>query len=94
MFRVAISNPRGQAWQARLSRIPRWGWMIIAIAVILPVVVLLASIVALALAGGLIAIGVVLALLFIRAVFRSLLGPKDDGRRNVKVVVHRDVFVD
>ncbi len=27
MIRMAFSSPRMNAWQTRVSRIPRWGWI-------------------------------------------------------------------
>jgi hypothetical protein len=94
MIRVAFGNPRAAAWQGRLSRVPRWGWAIIGVSVVLPIVLLLVSIAAMALLAGAAAIIVVMLLMFVRALWLRMVGPKDDGRRNVKIVVRRDVFLD
>ena len=94
MIRIAFHNPKAQAWQRRLSRIPRWGWVIIGVAVILPIVVLLASIVAVALVAGAIAIAVVMLLLALRGLWLQLIRPRDDGRRNVRIVVRPGNLVD
>jgi len=94
MVRVMFHNPRLNAWQHRLARIPRWGWTIIGVAIVLPIVLLLLSVVAMALIAGAVALAVVIALLVLRGIFLRLKGPKDDGRRKVKIVVRRDVFLD
>jgi hypothetical protein len=67
MFRMAFQHPQFYRWQARLSRVPRWGWVVIGIAVILPVAVLLASLALLALGAGALALGVVVTVLAVRA---------------------------
>lgn len=84
-------NPRLQLWVARLARLPRWVWIAFAIGVIVPITVLGASLLAVALVFGAVA---ALAALFVTTVIRAvrrLRGQRttslDAGRRNVRVVV-------
>lgn len=89
MFRIAFQDPRFIAWQSRLGRLPRWAWVAIAIGVLVPVVVLLASVLVLALLSGLAVLALVVALLLIRSLWTRLIGGfrRDDGRRNVRIVL-------
>lgn len=99
MFRVAFQqDPRVAAWQMRLAKLPRWGWWLIAIAVITPVVLILAGIIALALIFGFAAIAVVICVMLVMSLLVSIRvfwlrlrnKLRDDGRRNVRIVVRRN----
>lgn len=99
MFRVAFQqDPRVAAWQARASRIPRWGRWLIGVAVVTPVILVLAGIIALALIFGFAAVAIVICVMILMSLLVSLrvfwwrLRNKmhDDGRRNVRIVVRRD----
>jgi hypothetical protein len=72
MFRVAFNDPRLLLWQRRLQRIPRWGWLIIGIAIFLPVAIMLAGIALVALIFGVIALALVAAAIFIRNLWRRI----------------------
>lgn len=98
MFRVAFGqDPRVALWQSRLARMPRWGWWLIGAAVITPVILILAGIIALALIFGFAAVAVVICVMVVMSLLVSLrmawlrLRNKmhDDGRRNVRIVVRR-----
>jgi hypothetical protein len=88
---VGFHHPRAQVWQTRLSRMPRWGWIAVLIGVVLPLVV----VGAVALASGLVVfLAVALVLGVLNAVRRLFHRPADDGRRNVRIVVHSARVID
>jgi hypothetical protein len=89
---VFVTNHPGlNRLQARLSRMPRWGWLALMIGVAIPLVV----IVMLAFVSGIVvfvAVGViVLVMNFVRRLFSRRV---DDGRRNVQIVVHSARVID
>jgi hypothetical protein len=88
-------NPRLQLWINRLARLPRWVWIAFAIGVILPIIVLGASLLAVALVFGTLA--ALLITTIIRAA-RRLRQPRqtslDVGRRNAHVVVSSVRIID
>lgn len=99
MFRVAFQqDPRIAAWAARAARVPRWGWWLIGVAVITPVILVLAGIIALALVFGFAAVAIVVCVMILMSLLVSLrmiwwrLKNKmhDDGRRNVRIVVRKN----
>ena len=91
MFRVVSQFPQISPWMVRLSRIPRWGWIAIGVGIILPIVILLASVALVAIISGAIVLAVVVLMMALRRLWLRLTGKfRDDGRRNVKVIVrHR-----
>ena len=89
MFHFALHHPRLSAWQNRLARVPRWGWALIGLAVVAPFIILMFTVLFFAVAAGLTALGVVLLLLALRSFWMRLTHRfKDDGRRNVRIVIH------
>jgi hypothetical protein len=91
-------HPRAQLWQARMTRLramPRWGWIAILIGIVLPVVVLGAGLLVIALLSGLAVLVVVAVVMtIVNAVRRLFRKPADDGRRNVRIVVHSARVID
>jgi hypothetical protein len=57
-------------------------------------VLVLVSLAAMALLAGLAAVVLVTVLMWLRAMWLRLKGPKDDGRRNVRIVVRQDHLID
>ena len=74
MFRAGIQAPQLLLWQARLSRIPRWGWAVIGIAVAVPLAVLFLTVAVIALTAGAMMLAVVLGILAVRGLARRLTG--------------------
>jgi hypothetical protein len=94
----APMSPRLQLWITRLARLPRWVWIAFIIGVIVPIVVLGASLLAIALVVGTVtAFAALLLTTIIRAV-RRLCGQRttslDAGRCNVRVVVSSAGVID
>ena len=95
MIHVHLQNPRFLRWQSR-SRMPRWAWIAFIVGAVVPVAAFVVFLViAAALTGtvvlvSVLAVGSVLGL--VHRIFhrRSL----DDGRRNVKIMVHSARVVD
>lgn len=86
MIFSAFQSPQMRAWQMKLSRIPRWGWIAIAIGVILPFAVLFLV----ALLIGLAVLAAVFLVLWVRGMVRRIGGKlHDDGRRNVRIMVRQ-----
>jgi hypothetical protein len=87
----APANPRLQLWINRLARLPRWVWIAFAVGVVLPIIVLGASLLAVALVFGVTAAFAAFLVLTIIRAARRLRRPRstalDAGRRNVHVVV-------
>jgi len=96
MIHMHLQHPRFTRWQARLARMPRWAWIAFIVGAVVPVV---AFLIFLLLAAALTGTVVLLAVIVVGGVLglvhrlfhrRSL----DDGRRNVKIVVHSARVVD
>jgi len=98
MFFQLGGQPQFAAWQGRMNRLramPRWAWVAVMIGVVLPIVVLGAGLLVIALASGLAVLLVVALVLGVRNSLRRLVHKTaDDGRRNVKIVVHSARVVD
>ena len=91
----SIHSPQIQQWQARLARVPRWGWIAFFIGVVLPVVVVGIGLLVIGLLSGLVVLAAVMAIGFLTAGVRRLLHrPADDGRRNVQIVVRSARVID
>jgi hypothetical protein len=94
MFRVGVQSPQVMLWQARLSRIPRWGWALIGIAVVVPIVVLLLTMAVVAVTVGIVVLAVVAGIVAVRNMLHRIAG----GRRQTGLVPQdpftaRDVIV-
>jgi hypothetical protein len=87
-----------QGWQGRLARVPKWAWVLFIAGVILPLVVMGVLFVMLGLiVRAVLRIGMGLIGLLTggsRGVNRELQSPVDDGRRNVRVMVHSARVID
>jgi hypothetical protein len=87
----APMNPRLQMILTRLARLPRWVWVAFFIGVVVPIVVLGASLLLIALLCGMAvaAAGFVVATIVrgLRRLGRPRTVALDAGRRNVRVVV-------
>ena len=88
MFHAGLQPPQVLLWQARLSRIPRWGWALIGIAVVVPIVLLFVTVAVLALTAGAVMLAVVLGILIVRRLVLGLLGPRPTRTQ----LVRRDPF--
>ena len=85
MLNMFIHSHHLQAWHSRLARVPRWAW----IALGLPIVVAGGAILLFALLAGLVLFAVVGAIKFFMSSARRMFArPVDDGRRNVRIMVH------
>ena len=60
MFYTQFQHPQIMRWQARLARVPRWAWIAFFIGVIVPIVVLGASLLLMAVVFGGIALAAAL----------------------------------
>lgn len=95
MMNFSIHSPQIQTWQARLARMPRWGWIAFFIGVVLPVVVIGVALLVIGVLSGLVVMMAVAAVGLLTAGVRRLLHrPKDDGRRNVQIVVRSARVID
>lgn len=94
MFYSNLHAPQLQLWHTRLARVPRWAWIAIFVGIILPLVVLGLGLLAVALASALLLLATIALVVFVRNKIRSLLPPRDDGRRNVRIVVHSARIID
>lgn len=99
----SVSNPRLQVWAARLSRMPRWGWIVVLVAVGVPLAVLLLSFAFVAIAIAIVATVVVAGIVAVRNMIVSLAGGSERGlavrhtvptRENVRVTVERVDVID
>jgi len=98
MIYTQFQDPRIARWQARLARVPRWGWIAIFVAILVPILILLAGIIAVGLITGGLVLAAVLLVSTVLALVQRLLHRRhrqlDDGRRNVKIVVHSARVID
>jgi membrane protein implicated in regulation of membrane protease activity len=85
------NHPQINRWQSRLARMPRWGWIALAIGVAIPVVALLMVMFVWALVVFAAVAVIVFVLNFIRRLFAR---PRNDGRENVRIVVHSARVID
>jgi len=85
------NHPQLNRWQARLARMPRWGWIAVIIGIAVPILGLLMV----AFVSGIIVLAAVMVIAFVLNFIRRLFQrPADDGRRNVKIVVHSARVID
>jgi hypothetical protein len=95
MFQARLHAPQLARWQSRLARLPRWAWIAFFVGAVVPIVVLVVLTLAAAVLTGVI---VMLAVLLVGAVlgtlWRLLHRRRDDGRRNVSIVVHSSRVID
>lgn len=84
MFRLAASNSNTALWLARLARVPRWVWVVLGLAILIPLTMLVLAAVAV---GLIVAAGVIASALVRNWLLGFRQRPTDDGRRNVRVVV-------
>jgi hypothetical protein len=97
MFYTQFQHPRLTQWQSRLARVPRWAWVAFFLGVILPLMVLGVTLLLVSVITGVIVMAAVLLIgSLVGSVFRMLhRRPNlDDGRRNVKIVVHSARIID
>jgi len=93
MFQARIHAPQLARWQARLSRVPKWGWIAFFVGAVIPIFVLVMLALAAAVLTGVIAVLLVGAVLGVVSQLRHL-GRHDDGRRNVRIVVAGSRVID
>ena len=85
------NHPQLNRWQARLARIPRWGWIAIFIGIAIP----LLSLLMVAFVSGIVVFAAVAIIVFILNFIRRLFTrPRSDGRENVRIVVHSARVID
>jgi len=85
------NHPQFNRWQARLARMPRWGWIAVMIGIALPILALLMV----AFFSGIIVFAIVAVIAFVLSFFRRLFtGRRNDGRENVRIVVHSARVID
>ena len=98
MIYTQFQDPRIAKWQGRLARVPRWGWIAFFVGIMVPVIVLAAGIIAVSLVTGALVMAAVLLVSTALALVQRLLHRRrprlDDGRRNVKIVVHSARVID
>lgn len=96
MFQAWIHAPQLVRWHARLTRVPKWGWIAFFAGAVIPIFVLVVLAVAAAvLTGAIVMIAVLLVGTVLGVVSRLRhLGRHDDGRRNVSIVVHSAHVID
>jgi hypothetical protein len=105
MFHAQFHDPRVSRWQARLSRVPRWGWIAFFIGIMLPILVLAVSIIVVALTTGALVMAAVLVVsailgLVYRLMHRNTrtLNRTQNGEPlrsdNVRIVVHSARVID
>jgi hypothetical protein len=85
------NHPQINRWQARLARMPRWGWVALIVGIAIPVVALLMVMFVWALVVFAAVALIVFVLNFIRRLFAR---PRHDGRENVRIVVHSARVID
>lgn len=87
MFHVMGHYPAVAKWQTRLAKVPRWGWWAIGIGIVLPIVVILASVFLLAVLSGIAVFVLVMLVVLVRNMLRRAFGRKPaheiDGNRIV-----------
>ena len=84
------NHPQINRWQARLARMPRWGWIAIGLAMAIPVLGILMAV----FLSGAVMFGIVIAILFVMGLVRRLFRRRSDGRENVRIVVHSARVID
>ena len=94
MFTVQFNNLRMTRWQSRLARVPRWGWIAFFIGAVVPAAALAIFLIITFLFTGLVVMAAVLLLGAAIGMVRRLLHRRDDGRRNVQIVVRSVRVVD
>ena len=96
MFQARIHAPQLLRWQARLARVPRWGWIAFFVGAVLPIVLLFGlALMAAVVTGLIVMIAVLLVSAILGLVWRVLHGGRrDDGRRNVQIVVRSARVID
>src|SRR4051812_14877297 len=97
MMYTQLNDPRIARWQARLSRVPRWGWIAFMVGAVVPAVALVLFILFTALVTGAIVMAAVLLVGTILSVVWRLMHRRqrlDDGRRNVQIVVRSARAID
>ncbi len=97
MIHVQFQNPRFTRWQARLARMPRWAWIAFILGAVVPLVAFFAFLFLTAILTGTLVLFAVFAVAGILGLISRLLHRRhslDDGRRNVKIVVHSARVID
>lgn len=96
MFQARLQGPQIARWQARLARVPRWGWIAFFAGAVVPVVALAVFVLFTALVTGAIIMGAVLMAGALMGLLQRLVHRRrlDDGRRNVQIVVHSARVID
>lgn len=97
MFHVQIQHPRFTKWQGRLARMPRWAWIAFVIGAVVPMIALIVFLFLTAIVTGTVVLLAVLAVGSVLGLAGRLLHRRhaiDDGRRNVKIVVHSARVID
>ncbi len=89
MFRAQLQSPRLAALQYRLSRIPRWSWPIIGLAIAL----LVLAVAVFAAVAGLIVMVVAAGYLTVRNLYRRLTSPRATQLVRPEPFTARDVIV-
>lgn len=85
------NHPQLLRWQARLARMPRWGWIALTIGIALPIVAVLMVV----FVWGAVVFAAIALLAFVVNFFRRLFArPRNDGRENVRIVVHSARVID
>jgi hypothetical protein len=94
MIHMQFQDPRLAQWQGWLARMPRWVWIALFIGVVIPLIVLGIGLLAVALVSAIVVVTLAGLILFIKNRIRRLRRPADDGRRNVRIVVHSARVID
>jgi hypothetical protein len=94
MFYTQFHDPRVTRWQGRLARVPRWGWIAFGIGVLVPIVLLIIGVIVVGVVTGAIVMAAVLLVGSIMGLIYRLFHKRDDGRRNVQIVVHSARVID
>jgi len=96
MLQARVNLPSILKWQTRLARVPRWMWIAVFVAAVVPIVVfVIVALAAAVLTAVIVMIAVLLVGSILAAVWRLLnLRRHDDGRRNVQIVVASHQVID
>ena len=94
MFYTQSQDPRVIRWQARLARVPRWGWIAFGIGILVPLLALAIGVIVVGVLTGAIVMAAVLLVGSIMGLIYRLFHRRDDGRRNVQIVVHSARVID
>lgn len=85
------NHPQLNRCQARLARMPRWGWIALSVGIAIPVVAVLAAM----FVWGVVVFAAVALIAFVLNFFRRLFTkPRNDGRENVRIIVHSARVID